>query len=218
MTMRGWGAGAAVAVALVACGPGPSAPSDGKGGNASDELVTVTVTDASYGVTFTYNTPKSFAVSRSALPDFGQSQAEREMLAAINAERARGGVCPSGAFPAAAPLQFEGNLHKAATLYGRELAASGKLELPHRSRVDNRVPSQRMVDAGYRPVPPNGIQWVFGESLAAGMNLTNPAEVITAWKGSTSHCAALFEKVLDGTAAQVTGSAGTYWVLNIAGW
>ncbi|GHG23214.1 hypothetical protein GCM10017784_13780 [Deinococcus indicus] len=211
-----WGAGA-VAAALVACNPGPSAPSD-NGGKNGEEMVTVTVTDASYNVTFEYSTPKSFAVSRSALPDFPQSVAEREMLQAINAERARGGVCPSGAFPAAAPLQFEASLHKAATLYGRELAASGKLELPHRSRVDNRVPSQRMVDAGYRPVPPSGIQWVFGESLAAGMNLNSPAEVIAAWKVSPSHCAALFEKVLDGTAAQVTGAAGTYWVLNIAGW
>ncbi|GGS33737.1 CAP domain-containing protein [Deinococcus knuensis] len=181
-------------------------------------MVTVTVTDTAYGVTFEYKTPKSFAVSRSALTDFPQSQAEREMLEAINAERARGGVCPTGVFPAAAPLKFEGHLHKAATLYGRELAASGRLELPHRSRVDNRVPSQRMVDAGYRPVPPNGIEWVFGESLAAGMDLTSPAEVIAAWKGSPPHCAALFEKVLDGTAAQVTGAAGTYWVLNIAGW
>ncbi|MCD0167068.1 CAP domain-containing protein [Deinococcus sp. 12RED42] len=218
MKLIGWGAGAVVAVALVACDPGPSAPSDGNGGNAGDELVTVTVTDASYNVTFDYKTTKSFSVSRSALPGFPQSQAEREMLEAINAERARGGVCPSGVFPAAAPLKFEGHLHKAATLYGRELAASGRLDLPHRSQVDNRVPSQRMVDAGYRPVPPNGIEWVFGESLAAGMDLTSPAEVIAAWKGSPSHCAALFEKVLDGTAAQVTGAAGTYWVLNIAGW
>lgn len=189
----------------------------GGGGAPSAEPVTVTVQDPQYGLSFEYATTAAFTPQRSALPDFPQSGQERAMLEAINAERARGGVCPSGSFPPARPLQFEAHLHRAATLYGRELAASGRMDLPHRSRADNRVPSQRMVDAGYKPVPPSRVQWVFGESLAAGDQMS-PAEVIAAWKGSPAHCAALFEHIADGAVARVDGAAGTYWVLNIAGW
>ncbi|GGR98250.1 CAP domain-containing protein [Deinococcus sedimenti] len=195
---------------LVGCSPSevPSGP----------DLVKVTVTDAQYGVTFDYQASPAFAPLRVPLADFPQSVAERDMLAAVNAERARGGVCPGGSFAPVGALQFEGHLHRAATLYGRELAASGGLTLPHRSAVDGRVPSQRMVDAGYRPVPPRGGQWVFGESLAGGAGLTAPAEVIAAWKGSSSHCAALFGAVSDASVARVDGAAGPYWVLNTAGW
>ena len=210
---RAWWVVGLVSAVLVGCGGGgaPDPESESAG-------VTVEVSDHQYGVKFSYTTSASFTPIRSPLPGFAQSVAETAMLAAINVERARGGVCPTGVFPAAAQLKFEGHLHKAATQYGQELAASGRLELPHHSRVDNRVPSQRMVDAGYRPVPPNGIEWVFGESLAAGEGFTDPAEVIAAWKDSPSHCRALFENIGNGAVARVDGAAGTFWVLNIAGW
>ncbi|MFC3601679.1 CAP domain-containing protein [Deinococcus soli (ex Cha et al. 2016)] len=198
------------ALVLVGCGGGGTPPEENQ--------VRVQVVDGNYGVTFEYLTVPTFTPLRTALAEFPQSVAEGAMLAAINAERARGGVCPTGSFPAARPLQFEAHLHRAATLYGRELVTAGKMELPHRSRVDNRVPSQRMVDAGYRPVPPSRVQWVFGESLAAGTDLTSPAEVIAAWKDSPSHCRALFENIGNGAVARVDGAAGKFWVLNIAGW
>ncbi|GAQ22653.1 hypothetical protein DEIGR_102680 [Deinococcus grandis] len=211
---RAWWVVGLVSAVLVGCGGGGAPDAE----RVEDGPVTVMVEDGFYGVNFSYTTSASFTPLRAPLPGFAQSQAEREMLAAINAERARGGVCPSGVFPAAAQLKFEGHLHKAATQYGQELAASGRLELPHRSRVDNRVPSQRMVDAGYRPVPPANVKWVFEESLAAGEGFTDPAEVIAAWKGSPSHCRALFENIGNGAVARVDGAAGTFWVLNIAGW
>ncbi|UBV42007.1 CAP domain-containing protein [Deinococcus taeanensis] len=180
--------------------------------------MTVQVTDAQYGVQFSYTTTVAFKPERAPLPDFTQSAAEKQMLTVINAERARGGTCNGVPYPPAQPLLFEAHLQKAATLYARELAASGALSLEHRSAKDGRVPSQRMVDAGYRPVPPAGAAWLFEESLAAGLGFTDPAEVVAAWKQSPKHCRALFENIQDGAVARADGAAGTFWVLNISGW
>lgn len=211
---RAWWVVGLVSAVLVGCGgggaPDPEAETVGP--------VTVTVKDKFYGVDFSYTTSASFRPLRSPLPGFEPSVAETAMLAAINVERARGGSCGGARFPVARPLVFEGHLMKAARGYAQELADSGRMEVPHRSVRDGRVPSQRMVDAGYRPVPPANVEWVFEESLAAGEGFTDPAEVIAAWKDSPSHCRALFENIGNGAVARVDGAAGTYWVLNISGW
>lgn len=212
---------------LAACSGAPTTPGAGTGGLE----VTVTVTDPAYGVHFDYVTSASFEYALTPLSGFTPSAAEQALLAAVNAERTRGGTCPvtgggTRSFAPTAPLNFEGHLYKSASLYARELAAAGRVDsLPHRSRLDNSVPSQRMVTAGYRPVPPAGVQWVFEESLAAGTNLTDPAEIVGMWKGSPGHCAALYEPMparSHGAVARadgnVAGQATMYYVLNIGGW
>lgn len=192
---------------LAACGG--TTPTPGAGD------VTVTVSDPDHGDTFSYQTTASFRPALGPQPGFPQSAAEKAMLDAVNAERSRGGTCPDGqAFPARAALTFEGHLHEAAARYGAVLAERGTTELPH--RIGTSTPARRMVGAGFKPAPPRGTVLRFEESLAAGM--TDPAEVIAAWKGSVSHCAALYSPVSYGSVARADGAGRAYWVLNTAGW
>lgn len=205
-------------IALTACGGG-HAPEANPGPETGLE---VQVVDADNADTFSYASPAGFAPALSPLAGYPRSGAEAELLAAVNAERARGGSCPQEGggrqtFGAVRPLSFEGHLHQSATVYGRQLAASGTLALAHRG-PDGSTPARRMVAAGYVPAPPHGTALLFAESLAAGPGLTRSAEVLAAWKNSPSHCAALFSPVGHGSAARVDGAAGSYWVLNIAGW
>ncbi|MPY67511.1 hypothetical protein F8S09_12585 [Deinococcus sp. SDU3-2] len=192
---------------LAACG-GPT-PAPGAGG------VTVTVSDSDYADTFSYQGSADFRPALVPVAGFPQSGAEKAMLDAVNAERRRGGTCPDGrTFPARAALTFEGHLHEAATRYAVVLAGRGTLELPH--KLGTSTPARRMVEAGFKPAPPAGMTLRFEESLAAGM--TDPAEVIAAWKGSVSHCAALYSPVPHGSVARADGAGRAYWVLNTAGW
>lgn len=219
------GAGLAACV-LSACGGGP-APSAGGPASAGGER-TVEVTDPAYGVTFSYVT-RQFEYVLAPLPGFAQSSAEAQALELVNAERARGGVCPlrDGTwrrYQPAAPLTFEGHLHRAATEYARELAASGRTDLPHRSVLTGQIPAQRMVAAGYRPLPPNGAALLFQESLAVEVGVFSPADIIAAWKASPDHCAALYEPLnvaSHGAVAraetQLGGRPAAFWVLNTAG-
>lgn len=191
---------------LAACGETP-APDPGE--------VTVTVSDPDFGDTFSYQASSDFRPTLGSLAGFPQSAAEKAMLAAVNAERSRGASCPDGrTFPARPPLAFEGHLHAAAAQYAAVLAGRGTLELPH--RIGTSTPARRMVGAGFKPAPPTGTALRFEESLAAGMS--DPAEVVSAWKGSASHCAALYSPVAYGSVARADGAGMAYWVLNTAGW
>ncbi|MCP2014325.1 uncharacterized protein YkwD [Deinococcus sp. HSC-46F16] len=185
------------------------------GGTPAPTQVTVEVSDPDFGDTFSYQTTTDFRPALSPLAGFPQTGAEKAMLDAVNAERSRGGSCPDGrTFPARPTLTFEGHLHEAADGYAAVLAGRGTLELPH--KLGTSTPARRMVGAGFKPAPPTGTVLRFEESLAAGM--TDPAEVIAAWKGSASHCAALYSAVSYGSVARAEGAGRAYWVLNTAGW
>lgn len=191
---------------------------------------TVEVTDTQYSVIVTYTTSEKFAYATASLPDFPESSTEREMLNLVNQERLRGGMCPlrDGGWRRYGPtsaLVFEGHLHKAATLYIREIARRGTFDLSHRSALNQSVPAQRVVAAGFKPLPPNKTKMVFLESLAAQKNEFVAADVIEAWKGSPEHCAALFEPLFQrgyGAVAREGVKVGqdtlTYWALNTAGY
>ncbi|WP_104989688.1 CAP domain-containing protein [Deinococcus sp. NW-56] len=185
------------------------------GGTPAPTQVTVEVSDPDFGDTFSYQTTTDFRPALSPQSGYPQSAAEAAMLNAVNAERSRGGTCPDGrTFPARSALTFEGHLHESADRYAGVLAGRGTLELPH--RIGTSTPARRMVEAGFKPAPPTGTVLRFEESLAAGM--TDPAEVIAAWKGSVSHCAALYSPVPYGSVARADGAGLAYWVLNTAGW
>lgn len=191
---------------LAACnGPG-STPVTG---------ATVYVTDPDFGDTFKYQAPDSFTYALSPLTGDSVSAPETAMLTAINEERARGGTCADGtSFPARPALKFEGHLYRSAQGYAQVLAASGSSALPHKS--GNSTPVRRMVAAGFVPTPPDGAVLRFEESLAMGM--TDPGDIIAAWKTSSRHCAALYSNVPYGGVARSDGQLGAYWVLNTAGW
>ena len=207
---------------LSACGSSTPTP--------APEAYTVQVRDGQYGIDFAYTTSREFSYAGAALPGYTESLAEAQMLTLVNEERGRGGTCPvrgggQRTYGPARPLEFEGHLHRAATDYARELAASGSLTLTHRSALTGLVPSQRVVNAAYRPLPPNGAALAFDESLAAELLRSDPAGVVAAWKTSPEHCAALYEPMLKfGHGAvgrvevRVGGQAMTYWVLNTAGY
>lgn len=191
---------------------------------------TVNVEDTNYGLKFNYVTTRQFQYAYTALPDYPESPEEAQMLALVNAERAKGGVCHLHdgnirIFDPASPLKFEGHLHKAATLYAEELAAIGSMQLSHRSPRTNLTPSQRIVEAGYKPLPPDKTSMLFQESLAAELEKSSPEDVINAWKASPDHCIALYEPLQNfshGSVArvesQIDGKLAVFWVLNTAGY
>lgn len=207
---------------LSACGSSPTPPTP-KG-------EVVQVTDSEYGVNFEYTTSRDFSYALAALPGYTHSAAEVHLLTLVNEERVKGGVCPvrgggQRTYGPARPLLFEGHLHRAASDYARELAESGSTVLAHRSALTGLVPSQRVVGAGYHPLPPKGAALEFNESLAAEWLKSDPAGVVAAWKASPEHCAALYEPMPSfshGAVARVEtrvqGQAVTYWVLNTAGY
>lgn len=192
---------------LASCGGGGGAP--------STDFTLVTVSDPANGDTFMYRSPDTFAYALAPLAGDAPTAAEGALLAAVNAERARGGACPGGqTFSARAALKFEGHLYRSARGYAGVLAASGNLTLPH--KTGSSTPARRMTGAGYVPAPPKNVVMHFEESLAGGS--ADPAQVISDWKTSVGHCAALYSAVPHGAVARADGPLGAYWVLNTAGW
>lgn len=183
--------------------------------------VTVKVVDNRYGVTFEYQTTADFLPLVTPLTDYQPDATELSLITAINAERVKGGICPNATggkvtFPPTLPFKFEAHLYKSAKIYATEMAQKGIMG--HKSTVDNSLPSQRMVAAGFKPVIPTNSTMVLEENLAFNVPAT---EIIAAWKGSTTHCTALFEplaKTAHAGIAQATGNTGIYWALNLAGW
>lgn len=199
---------AALCAVLTACPGNPSPP--------PPPGVQVNVTDTDTGKNFSYYSD-NFVPARLPLASAPQSAAEAQMLVAVNAERARGGVCPTASggtvtFPARDPIVFEGHLHAAAT--GHAAYMTNHSSVSHIGLAGS-TPASRMVAAGYTPAPPSQKLVIFEESLA--LNIDQSAEVIAAWKTSVRHCAALFDILSDGSAARSQNGNVVAWVLDIGG-
>ena len=198
---------AALCAVLTACPSDPPPPPPG---------VQVNVTDPDNGKNFSYYSD-NFVPVRVPLASAPQSAAEAQMLAAINAERARGGICPAASggtvtFPARDPFIFEGHLHAAASGHAAYMASKNLID---HIGAGKSTPASRMVAAGYTPAPPSQKLVIFEESLA--LNIDQSAEVIAAWKTSVRHCAALFDVLTDGSAARSQNGNVVAWVLDIGG-
>lgn len=202
-------------VTLSACG----AP------NNTPTTKTVTVTDN--GEQFTYTTTTDFqqqSLSKAALSDL-----EAQMFDAINAERAKGGVCTDPVTgkrvsnPPADPLQLESRIYQAASSYSQTLVKNNIEGHINHADPANKTPTRRMVNAGYKPLAPlntSGKALFFEESLAYGY--LTPAEVIEAWKSeSFNHCMTIYVPLTYGAVAVKDGTASDkyqrYWVLNVSG-
>ncbi len=99
----------------------------------------------------------------------------------LNARRAEGADCgPSGRFAAAAALQWDERLQRAADAHAAELALAAQLD--HRSR-DGRDGGARLREQGYADS-----RWA--ENLALGH--ADALAALHAWLASPLHCANLF--------------------------
>jgi uncharacterized protein YkwD len=97
----------------------------------------------------------------------------------VNEARAQARTCGTTWHPAAAPLTVNANLTVAARAHSADMAAGDYLS--HTGR-DGSLPWDRMRSAGYS-------YRAAGENIAAGQ--PSPAIVMTAWLGSSGHCATL---------------------------
>jgi uncharacterized protein YkwD len=108
----------------------------------------------------------------------GQANFQADILAAVNAARASGYACASGAKPAAAALAWNDQLFDAAAAHSQDMAAN--LKTLNHTGSDGSNAGQRMTRAGY--------SWSgWGENIA--VNYPNAASVVDGWLKSTSgHC------------------------------
>jgi uncharacterized protein YkwD len=107
-----------------------------------------------------------------------QSNFQADILAAVNAARASGYVCASGAKPAVAPLAWNDVLFDAAAAHSQDMAANLKT-LSHTGSDGSNV-GQRVTRAGYNW---SGV----GENIA--VNYASANSVVDGWlKSSSGHC------------------------------
>jgi uncharacterized protein YkwD len=112
------------------------------------------------------------------IPDLpGWQQAGQEILALVNATRARPRTCGGQAFGPAGPLGWNPLLGQAAFVHSDDMAQRHYFS---HQQPDGSVPADRATRAGYR--------WrVVGENIASGQR--TPAEAMAAWLDSPGHCA-----------------------------
>jgi uncharacterized protein YkwD len=105
-------------------------------------------------------------------PDAGQ-----DILALVNAARARPRTCGTQAFGAAGPLKWNPLLGQAALVHSTDMAQ--KHYFNHK-QPDGSLPADRATNAGYR--------WVrVGENIASGQRTVEDA--VASWLDSPGHCA-----------------------------
>lgn len=104
---------------------------------------------------------------------------EDEVLALVNAARAKGGDCGSqGAFAPTDPLTTEPRLRCAARKHSQDMAERNYFD---HVNPEGESPYDRMAKAGYTSYQ------AAGENIAAGS--MTPAEVVQGWLDSDGHCA-----------------------------
>jgi uncharacterized protein YkwD len=112
------------------------------------------------------------------IPDLpGWEQAGRQILALVNAARARPRTCGDTAFGAAGPVLWNPLLGQAALAHSGDMAERHYFD---HVEPDGSIPADRATRAGYR--------WrVVGENIASGQR--TPQEAMDAWLDSPGHCA-----------------------------
>jgi uncharacterized protein YkwD len=105
-------------------------------------------------------------------PDAGQ-----DILALVNAARARPRTCGTQAFDAAGPLKWNPLLGQAALVHSTDMAQ--KHYFNHK-QPDGSLPADRATNAGYR--------WLrVGENIASGQRTVE--DTVASWLDSPGHCA-----------------------------
>lgn len=140
-------------------------------------------------------------------PDAWETR-EQEVVALINAARARGGDCGSmGQFPPSAPLKVHPALTCSTRVHSLDMAEEDYFS---HTNPEGHGPGWRMEQAGY-----DGTGW--GENIAAGYS--TPEAVVAGWLESDGHCANMLEPSFQdmgiGYAYGSTSTYGHYWTLNL---
>ncbi len=130
------------------------------------------------------------------------------IIALLNAERARGASCGSrGNFVPAGPLGWDTRLENAAIGHSQDMVANNLFS--HVSS-DGTTLAVRVDATGY--------QWLLlGENIAAGYD--TPQATVAAWMASDGHCANVMNEQFEDIAlACIPGTSATryrnYWTLN----
>lgn len=148
--------------------------------------------------------PRERATATEVPPD----DATAALLAAVNAARARGGVCGRLAMPSAPPLVWGSLLALAAERHGLAMASQGFFD--HRAPDGSGV-GERIAATGFRAS-------AWGETLAAGY--VDPVATVEAFLGSPTHCevllAAPFEVLGAALVEQPDSVYGSYWTVVVA--
>ena len=128
------------------------------------------------------------------------------MVALVNEARAQARTCGATSHPAVAPLTVNANLTVSARAHSADMAARDYLS--HTGR-DGSLPWDRMRSAGYS-------YRAAGENIAAGQ--PSPASVMTAWLGSSGHCANIMSPTFTEIGVGHSQQGGTqyshYWTQN----
>lgn len=131
---------------------------------------------------------------------------EQEVVALVNEARAQARTCGTTSHPAAAPLTVNAHLTVSARAHSADMAARDYLS--HTGR-DGSLPWDRMRSAGYS-------YRAAGENIAAGQ--PSPATVMTAWLGSSGHCANIMSPTFTEIGVGHSQQGGTryshYWTQN----
>ena len=139
------------------------------------------------------------------LPDW--PNAGRDILALVNAARARPRTCGTQAFGPAGPLTWNPLLGQAALAHSADMAHQHYF---NHKQPDGSLPADRATKAGYR--------WVrVGENIAAGQRTVD--EAVASWLDSPGHCA----NIMNGNYTEVGVSCAknsastykTYWVMDL---
>jgi uncharacterized protein YkwD len=141
-----------------------------------------------------------------ARADAGEIAAE--LLQRINAARVHARRCGDKFFPAAAPLQSNPLLRRAAEAHAQDMISHDYFA--HQG-YDGSTPAQRVTATGYR-------YQIIGENIASGP--ASAAEAADGWLASPAHCENIMDPRFSDSgiayAATVSGTPRIYWVQEFA--
>jgi uncharacterized protein YkwD len=133
---------------------------------------------------------------------------EADLMAAVNAQRARGATCGTQAFPAVGALTWNAQLAQASLAHSDDMVARNFFS---HTGSDGSNAGQRATRAGYA--------WRgWGGNIAAGYGSVDAA--VNGWMNSPGHCAAIMNaSYRDTGVACVSGASGntyrTYWTMKL---
>jgi uncharacterized protein YkwD len=155
-----------------------------------------------------FETAPEIGTTTQAVIDQCMSQADIDMLAAVNQARAQARSCGSSNAPAVAPVAWDCKLEQAAQGHSRDMADNAFFD---HTRSNGLGPGNRVTNAGY--------SWrAVSENIAAGQ--TSIAQVMSGWLSSPGHCT----NIMSGSVTQLgasrvsstTARYSDYWTQNFA--
>jgi uncharacterized protein YkwD len=155
-----------------------------------------------------FETAADIGATTQAVIDQCMSQADIDMLAAVNQARMQARSCGSSSAPAVATVAWDCKLEQAAQGHSQDMANNGFFD---HTGSNGLGPGDRVTNAGYN--------WrSVSENIAAGQ--TSIAQVMSGWLVSPGHCS----NIMSGSVTQLgasrvsstTARYSDYWTQNFA--